>query len=274
MDLEQDELLMPAAPQFSTPEDTSVIVDELDPTLAPAYPNPDDLESDELFDGADLSQEEQEWTIADGILDFSGTVRIWTDGTGLLQNAQLSRYWRERTRQMPLELMFEDAFTQMKVAFGAGALPIAGPSQVDDEVSLDANFLSGLRQRSAELSARLAEMDDDEGISRWEGKEASARDSRGKVQLTVNMYGFPTAVQFDRRWLDDVSGAQVCRSVLEAYQRARANWHEPVFVPGERYQIAGELATISKQIEVAIRNGPSYLRMQPFTRFNTPGAMR
>lgn len=77
----------------------------------------------------------------------------------------------------------------------------------------------------------------------------------GRVELTLTIYGTPQAVSFNQKWLKEATMAKVTGGVIAAYKDARANFTEPVFLPGERHMIASKYMTIADTILASVRNG-------------------
>lgn len=258
---QEQEYVAPAAPQFADAHDDDGS-DEWDPTNAPAYVQLDEEESAELFDGEDLTNDDEaaEWTPEDALLDYTGTLAVWVNEEGGLERAQLVRYWRDRARQQPLESMFEDVFSQLQLEFPGEPEKLPQPKQIDPNIELNGELLDRMDDATAELDERLRQLiENDEGYSQWKGEPVSAKDSRGKVTVTLTMFGQPESVEIDSRAIDELTGSQICRCVIDAYHRARAKYREPEFEAGERFEIAEEYMTIARTVEIAAENGLSYL---------------
>lgn len=255
------EFAAPAAPQFTDPT-VDDGPEEWDPTIAPAYVQVEEEESTELFDGEQLAEQDPdaEWTPDDALLDYTGTLAVWVNEDGILQRAQLVRYWRDRVRQQPLEAMFDDIFAQLRDAFPGEPERLPEPHEFDPKIELSSELLQRLDNESDELDERLQQLiDNDEGYSDWQGQSVSAKDARGRVTFTLSMFGQPERVEIEPRALEELTGAQLCRCVIDAHDRARAKYQEPEFVPGERFELAEKFLTISRMVEAAAANGLSYL---------------
>lgn len=228
-------------------------VDEMDPTLPPTFGD-DEFEVVETIDG--LEEDPEGWTLADGFIDGSGTVRLWTDETGRLERVQLARYWRDQIKQSPLELCFAEIFVQLSMLFGGIADPWPEAEETESDDLLSGDLIDRVVEEMAAVDARIAELDElDEGYSVWSGEPVTGSAEEGRVRLTLSITGVPEVVTFEPRWLAEASSAAVCRSVLTAYAEARSKHRPPVHLPGERAQLAAKYHTLAKRLEDAALRG-------------------
>lgn len=233
--------------------------DEMDPTQPPRY-------GDEVVEVADgqHEDEEQAWTPQDGLVDGTGTVRVWVDDEGHLERVQLARYWREQNRQVPLEELFAEVFLQITVLFAPSLLRLPQPEKIETDELLSSELIAEVTQAMAELDRQAAELEtDDSEAAQWHGQSVTGIGEEGRVRLTLNIFGSPVSVDFDDKWLAEAGSAQVHRGVLAAYADARAKFVEPTFVPSEHDRIAVEYLTLSERLQQAGMRGIAGIATRP-----------
>ena len=230
--------------------------DELDPTLPTYYTEDDEDFVVDAADGEDPDAQPEEWTLEQGFVDATGTVRLYTDEQGNPVRIGLARYWRDQIKTVPLADMFNDVFLQAAVLLGRAPVNLPVAEEVDIKDQLTPELLDRMAEQMNELEARMAELRAaDEGYSQTQGQQVVGRGAEGRVELTLTMYGTPQAVSFDQKWLKEATMAEVTGGVIAAYKDARANFTEPVFLPGERHMIASKYMTIADTILASVRNG-------------------
>lgn len=245
------------------PEDLDA--DELDPTAAPSF-DTDQVEVVEAFDGED--ETEAGWQPSQGFVDGAGIVRVWTDGSGALERVQLSRYWRDQTRQANLDRSFAEVFLQISILFGADLLELPQAEVTESDEVLSPELLAEVNAALVELDERLGELEaTDEGVGRWQGEAVTGVAEEGRVRLTLSLFGAAESVVFEPRWLSEASGSQVCQAVLVAYRDARTKFTQPVFHPGERDLIARDYLSLVERLERASGRGIAGIRQIDPTDF-------
>lgn len=230
--------------------------DELDPTLPTYYTEDDEDFVVDAADGEDPDAQPEEWTLEQGFVDATGTVRLYTDEQGNPVRIGLARYWRDQIKQVPLPEMFSEVFLQAALALGRAPVDLPEPEPVESDEQLSLDLVERMLAEMEQLQLRIDELDAaDEGFSLTQGVQAVGRSLDTHVELTLTIYGTAQSVSFDERWLKEATMAEVTGGVISAYKDARANYTEPIFMPGERHIIASKYLTIADTIVAAAGRG-------------------
>lgn len=219
----------------------------------------DDLMHDELLapPGSSVPEEgapaEGGWQFSHGFPDSRQAVRIWVDPeTRQLQRVKLSNRWRERLAGRSLGDAFFEAFFLANTRFGSSRnmeYPEIEAEEPEGDFTLDQllDRLDELTERSAELDARAPEN------VRWadfEGERVRVSGRGGWVTVTLSLAGLTERVEFDRDWLAKADQSTICDQVLTVHRKAYERYVPPVFVPGEREELAAEF----QQVQLALQS--------------------
>lgn len=194
------------------------------------------------------------WRFSHGFTDSRQVVRIWVDeDTRHLERVRLSTRWRERLAGRSLSDAFAEAFFGANLRFGESRnleIPL-----VPEPVEVDYNgTFEDLMERLETLLDKLKELDAraPENV-RWAdfaGERVRYETPGSRVAVTLSLAGLTESVEFDKDWLASADAAQIGEQVLVAHQKAYDKYEPPVFVPGEREELAAEFT----QVEAALRS--------------------
>lgn len=225
----------------------------------------DDVMDDELlappsFDvEPDESEEEAEtWHFSHGFTDARQVVRIWVDEeTRHLQRVKLSSRWRERLAGRSLSEAFFEAFFCANIRFGESRnLEVPEPEPVEVEFEgtheeLEEQYVQ-LMERFDELESRAPEN------VRWadfEGEKVRVSGRGGYVTVTLSLAGLTEKVEFDKAWLASAGVSEITDQVLKVHRKAYDSYVPPVFVPGEREELASECRNLSAALQSMMSKG-------------------
>lgn len=198
------------------------------------------------------------WHFSHGFTDARRAVRIWVDEeTRHLERVKLSARWRERLAGHSLSDAFFEAFFCANLRFGHSRnLEIPEPEPVDVEFEgthedLEEQYLD-VMDRIRELDARAPEN------VRWadfEGEKVRVSGRDGNVTVTLSLAGLTEKVEFNKTWLASADASEIADQVLKVHRKAYDHYVPPVFVPGEREELAEECRKLSAALQSQMSKG-------------------
>lgn len=219
-------------------------------------PPSSDIVPDESTDEAESDVEA--WRFSHGFTDARQVVRIWVDeDTRHLERVKLSARWRERLAGHSLSDAFFEAFFCANLRFGQSRnLEVPEPEPVEVEFEgthedLEEQYLD-LMDRIRELDARAPEN------VRWadfEGEKVRASGRDGNVTVTLSLAGLTEKVEFNKSWLASAGASEIADQVLKVHRKAYDSYVPPVFVPGEREELAEECRKLSAALQSKMSKG-------------------
>lgn len=226
-----------------------------DELLAPLGMGTDPIDDD---DDDDLAGE---WQPAHGFPDTRRAVRIWVDeDTRRLRKVRLSTRWRDRLGTAKLDDAFAEAFFLANARVGDVpnlTVPPIEPGPTDPDLTWEdharvSEQIQVLLERATALANRPA---DEIRWADFDGTPATGSSSRGTVTVTLSLAGLTDSVKFDKTWLSKARMGDVAEAVMQAHERAYANYRPPVFVPGDHEELAAELATAQAALRTIVSKG-------------------
>lgn len=198
------------------------------------------------------------WHFSHGFTDARRVIRIWVDEeTRHLERVKLSPRWRERLAGHSLSDAFFDAFFCANLRFGQSRnmeVPEPEPVEVEFEGTHE-----DLEEQYLDLMDRIRELDEraPENV-RWadfEGEKVRVSSGDGNVTVTLSLAGLTEKVEFNKTWLASADASEIANQVLKTHRKAYDNYVPPVFVPGEREELAAECRKLSAALQSHMSKG-------------------